>query len=319
MSNEIHLDGDTGDTYDGYIFNVAGQVAVTAGTSFENWVAADTYDITLTEVGVSGHFVGDFPSNIAAGVYGIGARKRAGTNPANSDEKVGPATDFDWDGTNEISRSVIDAVVDAIKLKTDYLPSVTAGVATGLMLTNHITADSGVVESNITEFLGTVMAEGSGETGQIADSFEAFFNISGSVGTAHTVSQIYTGLLAQALAISTVGSNVGDVKTVTGAIPDSGAMTSIAQASAVSSLNDFDYENEDVNLAATGLDNISAAEVSGVATTFPQKVVQLWQRFFHKSTSTSDAIKTYKADSTTVNTTQTAEYDGTTKSAGKAS
>ena len=316
MSNELHLDGDTGDTYDAYIFDSAGQVAVTAGTSFENWVAADTYDIAMVEVGVSGHFVGTFPATISLGVYYVGARKRAGINPANTDEKIGPATAFDWDGTAEINNSVIDAIVDAIKTKTDFLPSATAGEATGIMLTNHITADTGVVEASVEQILGTALVEGSGEAGQIADSFETFFNVNGATATTVDVSSI----LADTNELQTDWAEGGRLDLIIDNIaykvnwlPNE---TTAAQSD-VTGLNDFDPDNEDVNLASTGLDNISAAEVSGVATTFPQKVVQLWQRFFHKSTSTSDTLKTYKADGT-VNTTQTAESDGTTKTVGKA-
>jgi hypothetical protein len=71
-------------------------------------------------------------------------------------------------------------------------------------------------------------------------------------------------------------------------------------------------------LASTGLDNISAAEVTGVADTFVKKLLQTWQYDFYKKTSTSSAITTYRADSSTANTTQTISDTGVTKTVGKA-
>jgi len=80
----------------------------------------------------------------------------------------------------------------------------------------------------------------------------------------------------------------------------------------------FDPAADDVNLASTGLDNIAATEVDGVANTFREMIVQMWQRFFLKATATGTAITTYKADGTTVNTTQTVSNDGTTQTVGEA-
>lgn len=73
------------------------------------------------------------------------------------------------------------------------------------------------------------------------------------------------------------------------------------------------------SLASTGLDSIAVTAPSGVATTFPGMVVQLWRRFFRKATKTSSQIKTYADDGTTVVTTQTVSDDGTTETQGAAS
>lgn len=72
-------------------------------------------------------------------------------------------------------------------------------------------------------------------------------------------------------------------------------------------------------LAATGLDAITATDPAGLATTFPQMVVQTWRRFFHKVTATSTQVKTYDDAGTGVLTTQTVSDDGTTETQGKAS
>jgi hypothetical protein len=73
------------------------------------------------------------------------------------------------------------------------------------------------------------------------------------------------------------------------------------------------------SLAATGLDAITATAPGGVASTFPQMVVQLWRRFFKKSTMTSSALVTYADDGSTAETTQTVSDDGTTQTQGAAS
>jgi hypothetical protein len=72
------------------------------------------------------------------------------------------------------------------------------------------------------------------------------------------------------------------------------------------------------SLSATGLDAITATAPAGVASTFPEMLVQLWRRFFKKSTLTATQLKTYADDGTTVKTTQTVNDDGTTETQGTA-
>lgn len=79
------------------------------------------------------------------------------------------------------------------------------------------------------------------------------------------------------------------------------------------------YENRtEYKLASDGLDSISTTEPSGVASNFREMLVQTWRRFFKKLTATKSAIKTYK-DDTSVATTQTVTFDGTTKTVNNAS
>lgn len=61
------------------------------------------------------------------------------------------------------------------------------------------------------------------------------------------------------------------------------------------------------SLAATGLDIITATDPTGVASTWPQKMVQIWQSIFkrHKKDATGLTIKVYQDDGTSVATTQT--------------
>ncbi len=72
------------------------------------------------------------------------------------------------------------------------------------------------------------------------------------------------------------------------------------------------------SLAATGLDSITATDPGGVASTFPQMVVQTWRRFFKYSTLTSTQLKTYADNGVTPRTTQPVSDDGTTQTQGNA-
>lgn len=74
-----------------------------------------------------------------------------------------------------------------------------------------------------------------------------------------------------------------------------------------------------VVLAAAGLDSITATAPSGVASNFREMLVQVWRRFFKKSTLTATQLKTYADDGTTVVTTQTVSDDGTTQTQGVSS
>lgn len=72
-------------------------------------------------------------------------------------------------------------------------------------------------------------------------------------------------------------------------------------------------------LAATGLDLVGTTAPTGPATTFPAMVVQLWRRFYKKTTLTSTQLETFADNGTTVLTTQNVSDDGTTQTQGAAS
>jgi hypothetical protein len=74
------------------------------------------------------------------------------------------------------------------------------------------------------------------------------------------------------------------------------------------------------SLAATGLDSITATRPTGKATTFPAMLVQLFYRFFGKADkdTSTNTIKTYAANGTTVVTTQTISETATKETQGEA-
>jgi len=71
-------------------------------------------------------------------------------------------------------------------------------------------------------------------------------------------------------------------------------------------------------LASTGLDAIAVTAPTGVATTFPGMVVQLFRRFFGKTTMTAFELKTYDATGAVVVTTQPVADNGVTQTQGEA-
>lgn len=72
-------------------------------------------------------------------------------------------------------------------------------------------------------------------------------------------------------------------------------------------------------LASDGLDAVAVTAPTGVATTFPGMMVQLWRRFFKKVVVSTTEIKTYANDGTTVITTQTRAETSTTQTQGTSS
>ena len=113
MANEIHIDYESGKTLYAVRYNSAGQVALSDGSSFENWGAnghdADDYDVSLSEIGSGGsHYVGDFDasSNIPAGRYGVAIFLQAGANPADSDKIVGSGQ-IVWTGSGELTANKV--------------------------------------------------------------------------------------------------------------------------------------------------------------------------------------------------------------------
>jgi hypothetical protein len=72
-------------------------------------------------------------------------------------------------------------------------------------------------------------------------------------------------------------------------------------------------------LASDGLDAISIAAPTGVASNFREMLVQVWRLFFKRVTETAAERKTYADNGTTVLTTQTLSDNGTTQEQSAAS
>lgn len=111
-----------------------------------------------------------------------------------------------------------------------------------------------------------------------------------------------SGQSAIAASLSTVA---GNVTTILGQTGSTGVVVAAASKTGY-------------GLAANGLDSVSTAAPSGVASNFREMQVQTWRRFHKKTTLTATQLRTYGDDGTTVLTTQAASDDGTTQTLGAA-
>ena len=113
MANEIWHNFFTGETLYACRFQSDGNVFLTSGASDEVWGAggrdADDYDVTMTEDGVGGHFVGDFDTsgNITiSNPYRVVVFWQAGANPADTDLPIAEG-EIQWGGTSEVTLLVL--------------------------------------------------------------------------------------------------------------------------------------------------------------------------------------------------------------------
>jgi hypothetical protein len=72
-------------------------------------------------------------------------------------------------------------------------------------------------------------------------------------------------------------------------------------------------------LSSDGLDSVSTTEPSGLASNFREMLVQTWRRFFGKTTLSKTQILHYKANGTTIATTQNISETSTLQTQGEAS
>ncbi len=112
MANEIPKNYVSGRILYLTRFQLDGNVFLTNGASDEIWGAggndADNYDVTMTEDGAGGHYVGNFDTsgNIVAGIYRVAVYLQAGGSPADSDFAIGEGEIY-WDGSSEDNPSSI--------------------------------------------------------------------------------------------------------------------------------------------------------------------------------------------------------------------
>jgi len=164
MANELTWDTVTGLTINAYRFKTDDNVLLANPASNEVWgtggrTAAD-YAIAMSESGSSGHYSVDFNDGgaIAAGVYRLVYAIQSGASPANSDRKIAKA-EICWDGTAEITKSVIDTVVDTIAgdvVNIDGIVPAAAGDAMTLV------ADQAV---NVTKIAGAAVNTATAQLG----------------------------------------------------------------------------------------------------------------------------------------------------------
>lgn len=109
-----------------------------------------------------------------------------------------------------------------------------------------------------------------------------------------------------------------DATAVVTALGTGSTLTACATATSVTVSDKTGFK-----LASDGLDSISTAAPTGVASDFREMIVQTWRRFFKKAVRTytggTKTIKTYADNGSTVLTTQPISDDGTDETQGAAS
>ncbi len=121
---------------------------------------------------------------------------------------------------SQTSVDTVDTVVDAIKVKTDFLPSATAGAAGGLFIAGSNAATTVNITGNITGNLSGSVGSVSGAVGSVTGAVGSVTgnvggNVTGSVGSVVGAVGSVTGNVGGNVTGS-VGSVVGAVGSVTG-------------------------------------------------------------------------------------------------------
>lgn len=169
MAGTIRNVFETGRTLYAVILNTSAQFW--NGSAFETYNASNwaTYDVALTELGVSGIYTATFPASISAGKYEVITFDQAGGSPAVGDEIVGTAT-FEYDGTDETNgdRQTM------IEFRLDEIASATAGgtpPTVGSLFDLVMNKNGGQTFDQATDSLESLRDSGSGPTtAQIADA-----------------------------------------------------------------------------------------------------------------------------------------------------
>jgi len=106
MSNEVAHNYETGNTLYFCTFQPDGNVFLSNGESDEVWGTgdrdADDYDMTMTEDGAGGHYVGSFDTSILRGVYRVAVYLQIGESPADTDRAIAQGEIY-WDGAKEVN------------------------------------------------------------------------------------------------------------------------------------------------------------------------------------------------------------------------
>jgi hypothetical protein len=144
-ADEIHIDYESGATVYAARFDSAGDVGITDGNSFETWSTAGDYDVTMTENGTGGHFVGDFDAyaNIGDGTYKVTAYEQIGGSPADADRAIYVGT-IKWkDGAEDRDAAASDsAVTDALITSSHSTTDGKIDTTDALITSSHSTTDS---------------------------------------------------------------------------------------------------------------------------------------------------------------------------------
>ena len=160
MSNEIAHNFTPNLTLYLCRFQLDGDVFLTSGASDEEWGAggndADDYDVTMTEKGNSGHYVGDFDTseNIAEGQYRVTVYLQTGAAPIDADLAIAQGVGT-WDGAefHFFADCATAAEVAAAHAVTDADIAASHVTTDALITSSHVTTDALIAALAVVERL----------------------------------------------------------------------------------------------------------------------------------------------------------------------
>ena len=344
MANEISWrDTATGDTLYATVRNAANQYWDVGAGAFETLVPAswDDYDIVMTETPAGGYtYVATFPAGITtAGFYYVTIYKQAGGSPALTDDVLASGT-TNWDGSAEDTLETISDQIDGTatpaQVKTNvqsgmtdqgytttrapYLDELaTANIPTDIdsLLTRLTALRAGYLDelgpTKVPADIDTLISRLTAARAILMDNLS---NLDVAVSTRNATAPDNTGITANGVAIAAL-NDLSQSEAQTAA---SAALTAYDPPTKT----EMDTATQAAKLASDGLDSVAITEPTGVASNFREMVVQVWRRWFGKSTlvkttASTGTLKTYKADGTTEVTSQAVSDDGTTETQGEAS
>lgn len=138
-----------------------------------------------------------------------------------------------------------------------------------------------------------------------------------AVTTRSSAADMATALSNQATIATYIDTEVGAIKAQTDQLTFSGSdvIATLDGETVGATVSD----KTGYKLASDGLDSISTAAPTGVASNFREMFVQTWRRLFKKTTLTSTELKTFADDDSTVITTQSVSNNSGTQTVSKAS
>lgn len=192
------------------------------------------------------------------------------------------------DATNQIRDSIVD---DATRIDASALNT----------LSGHDPGETLAGRTNITSASGVVLAAQT-HTGAVIPTVSTLTGHTPQTGDSYAiVSNISYGNAAIAFVVTNVFQRLENVPRNDNSV----TWNSTALASIQSECADaIAADKTGYKLASDGLDQIAATVPNDGGTTFPQRLMRLWGRFFGRHTKDATQIKTYRSDGTTVATTQ---------------
>lgn len=254
--------------------------AVTDYVLSTDTATVDTWTVTPSGT-ITYYLYSTAPSTGGSGLDAAGVRAAVGLASANLDAQLGTIDDY------------VDTEVAAIKTKTDYLPSATAGASGGLFIagtnaattittgltttfTGNLTGSVGSVTGAVGSVIGNVGGNVTGSVGSVASGGITAASIAtDAIGAAELAADAVTeiqGGLATESALGTVDDFVDDLESRIGTPSNLGGGATLAD-----NLVDIESQTDDIGAAGAGLTAADDAVLAAIAALNNLSADQVWQ------------------------------------------